>query len=82
MVIPRGGGGGVCEPALTPPYLLVWLEEAPKQILCSNLTQYLIYFQIYLTIKINPLTFNLSNFGVANNPNNPIKHCEEEEKIT
>ena len=45
------------------PNLLVWLTEAPKQILCSLLTQCFIYFLIYLTIKINPTTFSLSNFG-------------------
>ena len=45
------------------PNLLGWLQEAPKQILCSLLRQYFIYFVIYLTIKINPLTFNLSNFS-------------------
>ena len=47
-------GGGGCSHLLRfvlhAPNLLVWLEEAPKQILYSLLTQYFIYFLIYLTI--------------------------------
>ena len=29
------------------PNLLVWFEEVPKQILCSLITQYFLYFLIY-----------------------------------
>ena len=39
---------------------LVFMIVYPKLILCSLLSQYFIYFLVYLTIKINPLTLNLS----------------------
>ena len=42
---------------------LVWLLEAQQQMLCSLLTQYFTSFLIYLTIKIDPPTFILSNVG-------------------
>ena len=44
------------------PNLLGWLLEAQKLILCSLLSKCFIYFLIFLTLKINPPTFSLSNF--------------------
>ena len=66
MLIPRGGGPQASAHTSLgfPPacFKLTWLAlGSPKQILCSLISQYLICFLIYLTIKINPLTFNLSN---------------------
>ena len=43
-----------------PSYLFVFLQEAPKHILCSLLTPYITCFPSYLILKIPPLTSYLS----------------------